>query len=89
MEPKALLFDEPTSSLDPEMVGEVLHVIRDLAGTGITMLVVTHEMGFAREIADRIFFMDGGRLAYEAPPARFFGTDADARVQAFLSKVLY
>lgn len=88
MEPKILLFDEPTSALDPEMVKEVLDVMRELAGTGITMVVVTHEMGFAREVADRVLFMTGGQLVEEAPPAQFFGQPRDPRLQQFLSKVL-
>jgi len=88
MEPKILLFDEPTSSLDPEMVQEVLEVMRELAHTGITMVVVTHEMGFAREVADHIAFMADGALIHRAPPAAFFAGAADPRVAGFLSKVL-
>ena len=88
MEPKILLFDEPTSSLDPEMVQEVLEVMRELAHTGITMVVVTHEMGFAREVADHIAFMADGMLIHRAPPAAFFAGGTDPRVAAFLSKVL-
>jgi ABC-type polar amino acid transport system ATPase subunit len=88
MEPKILLFDEPTSSLDPEMVQEVLEVMRELTHTGITMVVVTHEMGFAREAADHIAFMEDGTLVHRAPPAEFFDRPADPRVRAFLSKVL-
>jgi ABC-type polar amino acid transport system ATPase subunit len=88
MEPKILLFDEPTSSLDPEMVQEVLEVMRELTHTGITMVVVTHEMGFAREAADHITFMEDGTLVHRAPPAEFFDRPADPRVRAFLSKVL-
>ena len=88
MEPRILLFDEPTSALDPEMVSEVLDVMRELASTGITMLVVTHEMGFAREVADRVFFMADGQLVEKADPATFFSAPEDPRLQAFLSKVL-
>ena len=88
MEPLVLLFDEPTSSLDPEMVQEVLQVMRELAHTGITMLVATHEMGFAREVADRVGFMDEGRLIHIAPPRSFFNKPSDRRLRAFLSKVL-
>jgi len=88
MEPKILLFDEPTSSLDPEMVQEVLEVMRSLAHTGITMVVVTHEMGFAREVADHVVFMTDGVLLHKAPPDEFFDRPADPRVTSFLSKVL-
>jgi ABC-type polar amino acid transport system ATPase subunit len=88
MEPKILLFDEPTSSLDPEMVQEVLEVMRSLAHTGITMVVVTHEMGFAREVADHVVFMVDGILLHKAPPGEFFDRPADPRLSAFLSKVL-
>ncbi len=88
VEPQVLLFDEPTSSLDPEMVQEVLQVMRQLAHTGITMLVATHEMGFAREVADRVGFMDEGRLLHIAPPREFFENSIDGRLSAFLSKVL-
>ena len=88
MEPKILLFDEPTSSLDPEMVKEVLEVMRELAHTGITMIVVTHEMGFAREVADHVAFMADGTLVDKAPPGDFFDRPADPRLSAFLSKVL-
>jgi ABC-type polar amino acid transport system ATPase subunit len=88
MEPKILLFDEPTSSLDPEMVQEVLQVMRELAHTGITMLIATHEMGFAREVADHVAFMAEGRLLHMAPPQQFFRHPSDPRLQAFLSKVL-
>ena len=88
MEPKIMLFDEPTSSLDPEMVKEVLDVIRDLAASGMTMLVVTHEMGFAREVADRVFFIADGQLFVDAPPKEFFGKPKDERQAAFLSKIL-
>jgi ABC-type polar amino acid transport system ATPase subunit len=88
MEPEVMLFDEPTSALDPEMVKEVLQVMQDLATTGITMLIVTHEMGFAREVADRIFFLDGGKIAEDAPPDSFFSTPKSDRAQQFLEKVL-
>ncbi len=88
MRPKAMLFDEPTSALDPEMVGEVLAVMRQLAGEGMTMLVATHEMGFAREVAHRVVFMDGGRLVEIAPPDEIFSNPQRKRTQAFLSKVL-
>jgi ABC-type polar amino acid transport system ATPase subunit len=88
MEPEVLLFDEPTSSLDPEMVQEVLQVIRELAHTGITMLVATHEMGFAREVADHVAFMADGKLIHLAPPKEFFDRPSDPRLTAFLSKVL-
>lgn len=88
MEPKILLFDEPTSALDPEMVKEVLDVMKELAKTGITMVVVTHEMGFAREVADRVMFMVEGTLAEAAPPAEFFNNPQDPRLRQFLSKVL-
>lgn len=88
MEPRIMLFDEPTSALDPEMVKEVLDVIRELAGTGITMLVVTHEMGFAREVADRILFMVEGTVAVAASPEKFFANPTDSRLRNFLSKIL-
>ncbi|MBL8968002.1 MAG: amino acid ABC transporter ATP-binding protein [Spirochaetaceae bacterium] len=88
MRPEALLFDEPTSALDPEMVGEVLGVMRDLAAEGMTMVVVTHEMGFARDVADRVLFMDEGLVAEEAPPAAFFSAPRTERAKAFLSRVL-
>lgn len=88
MEPKILLFDEPTSALDPEMVNEVLDVMKELAHTGITMVVVTHEMGFAREVADRVLFMVDGTLAEVATPEAFFDTPQDTRLRTFLSKVL-
>jgi len=89
MDPKVMLFDEPTSALDPEMVGEVLDVMRDLAAGGMTMVVVTHEMGFARSAADRVVFMDGGLIVEEAPPAEFFDRPRTDRARAFLSKVLH
>ena len=88
MNPKVMLFDEPTSALDPEMVGEVLDVMKELAESGMTMVVVTHEMGFAREIATRVLFMDDGKILENAPPAEFFGSPKNARLQEFLSKVL-
>lgn len=88
MEPEVMLFDEPTSALDPEMVGEVLDLIRDLANDGMTMIIVTHEMGFAREVADRVLFMDGGRLAEEGTPAALFDHPQHPRTREFLSKVL-
>lgn len=88
MEPKIMLFDEPTSALDPEMVGEVLEVIRQLAREGMTMLVVTHEMGFAREVGDRVIFMDGGLIIEENHPKLLFENPQHERTKAFLSKVL-
>jgi polar amino acid transport system ATP-binding protein len=88
MDPKAMLFDEPTSALDPEMVGEVLAVMRQLAEEGMTMLVASHEMGFAREVAHRVVFMDGGRLVETGAPADIFDRPQRERTKAFLSKVL-
>ena len=88
MNPQVMLFDEPTSALDPEMVGEVLDLIKELADEGMTMVIVTHEMGFAREVADRVLFMDGGKIAEEAPPAELFGNPQNPRTKEFLSKVL-
>ena len=88
MEPKVLLFDEPTSALDPEMVGEVLDVMQQLAKTGVTMVVVTHEMGFARKVADRVVFMDGGRIVEEGPPDEIFNAPRDPRLRSFLQAVL-
>jgi ABC-type polar amino acid transport system ATPase subunit len=88
MEPRVLLFDEPTSALDPENIKEVLDVMRELAHTGITMIVVTHEMGFAREVADRIVFLHGGELVADASPGEFFSSPKDERQAQFLSKVL-
>jgi polar amino acid transport system ATP-binding protein len=88
MEPKVMLFDEPTSALDPEMVGEVLQVMKDLAKEGMTMVVVTHEMGFAREVGDRVLFMDGGYLVEEGPPSQIFENPREERTQAFLAKIL-
>ena len=87
MQPRVMLFDEPTSALDPEMVKEVLDVMKGLAATGMTMIVVTHEMGFAREVGDRILFFDQGRIAQDAPPDRFFGAQEDERVRAFIGQV--
>jgi ABC-type polar amino acid transport system ATPase subunit len=83
-----MLFDEPTSALDPEIVGEVLAVMQDLAREGMTMVVVTHEMGFAREVADRAIFMDGGVIVEEGSPSQVFGDPQHPRTQNFLSKVL-
>lgn len=88
MKPDVMLFDEPTSALDPEMVGEVLNVMRDLADEKMTMVVVTHEMGFAREVATRIMFMDGGYFVEEAAPEEFFSNPKNERLKSFLSKVL-
>jgi ABC-type polar amino acid transport system ATPase subunit len=88
MEPKVLLFDEPTSALDPEMVGEVLDVMRKLAGTGVTMMIVTHEMGFAKQVADRVIFMDGGRIVEAGTPAEIFDTPREERTRDFLRAVL-
>lgn len=88
MNPDVMLFDEPTSALDPEMVGEVLSIMKELAEDGMTMVVVTHEMGFAREVATRVLFMDGGVIAEQAPPDQFFGNPSHARLREFLSKVL-
>ena len=88
MEPEVMLFDEPTSALDPEMVGEVLDLIKQLADDGMTMVIVTHEMGFAREVADRVLFMDGGIIAEEAPPQELFNNPKLPRTKEFLSKVL-
>ena len=88
MEPDVMLFDEPTSALDPEMVGEVLDLMRDLAKDGMTMAVVTHEMGFAREVADRVVFMAEGKILEEGTPAELFDSPKDPRLQDFLSKVL-
>ena len=88
MDPDVMLFDEPTSALDPEMVGEVLDVMRDLAKGGMTMVVVTHEMGFAREVGSRVLFMDEGRILEEAPPKEFFSNPKNPRLKDFLSKVI-
>lgn len=88
MDPDVLLFDEPTSALDPEMVGEVLGVMQDLAKSGMTMVIVTHEMGFAREVADRVIFMDGGYIVEDGTPKEIFDATKEARTKDFLSKVL-
>ena len=88
MDPEVMLFDEPTSALDPEMVGEVLDVMKQLALAGMTMVVVTHEMGFAREVGDRVLFMDEGVIAEEGAPAQIFGSPREKRTQDFLSKLL-
>lgn len=88
MDPEVMLFDEPTSALDPEMVGEVLTVIKDLAASGMTMAIVTHEMGFAREVADRVIFIDEGVIAEEGTPEEIFANPKSARLKDFLSKVL-
>ena len=88
MNPKVMLFDEPTSALDPEMVGEVLELMKELAADGMTMVVVTHEMGFAKEVGSRVFFIDDGRIAEESTPEEFFTAPKNPRLQEFLSKVL-
>jgi putative glutamine transport system ATP-binding protein len=88
MDPKVMLFDEPTSALDAEMIREVLDVMRQLAHEGMTMLVVSHELGFAREAANRVLFMDGGRIIEDAPPAEFFAAPKEERARQFLSKVI-
>ncbi|PLX98090.1 MAG: peptide ABC transporter ATP-binding protein [Desulfuromonas sp.] len=88
MDPKIMLFDEPTSALDPEMVGEVLDVMKQLAKEGMTMVVVTHEMGFAREVADRVLFMDAGKLVEEGTPEEIFGNPQNERTKLFLSQIL-
>jgi len=88
MNPDVMLFDEPTSALDPEMVGEVLELMKELADDGMTMVVVTHEMGFAKEVGTRVLFMDGGLVLEEAPPAEFFANPQNQRTKDFLSKVL-
>ncbi len=88
MNPKIMLFDEPTSALDPEMIGEVLDVMKELADEGMTMIVVTHEMGFARQVGSRVMFMDEGRILEQAPPDQLFDNPQNARTQNFLSKVL-
>lgn len=88
MNPDVMLFDEPTSALDPEMVGEVLELMRELASEGMTMVVVTHEMGFAREVASRVMFMDGGKIMEENAPQEFFSNPKNPRLREFLSKVL-
>jgi glutamate transport system ATP-binding protein len=89
MEPKLMLFDEPTSALDPEMIREVLDVMRDLARDGMTMAVVTHEMGFAREVCDRIVFIDDGRIVEQAPPAEFFSAARSDRAREFVDKIIH
>lgn len=88
MEPDIMLFDEPTSALDPELVGEVLNVMKELAEEGMTMVVVTHEMGFAREVADRVIFMDGGKIVEEDTPEKIFTNPKEDRTKAFLDKIL-
>ncbi|WP_337465236.1 amino acid ABC transporter ATP-binding protein [Acidaminococcus timonensis] len=88
MKPKAMLFDEPTSALDPEMINEVLDVMKNLAQEGMTMVVVTHEMGFAREVGDRILFLDGGKILEQGDPKEFFAHPKNERAQSFLSKIL-
>ncbi|MGX8706925.1 MAG: amino acid ABC transporter ATP-binding protein, partial [bacterium] len=88
MEPDVMLFDEPTSALDPEMVGEVLDVMRQLAREGMTMVVVTHEMGFAREVGDRVIFMDGGKIIEQGAPSEIFDHPKNQRLQEFLGKIL-
>ena len=88
MNPDVMLFDEPTSALDPEMVKEVLEVMKSLAVSGMTMAIVTHEMGFAREVADRVLFLDGGVLAEDAPPEEFFSNPKSQRARDFLDKIL-
>ena len=89
MNPKVMLFDEPTSALDPEMVGEVLNVMKELAADGMTMVVVTHEMGFAREVGNRVLFMDGGKIIEEAPPEQFFTNPQTERAKQFLHQFEY
>jgi ABC-type glutathione transport system ATPase component len=88
MQPRIMLFDEPTASLDPELVGEVLIVMDQLAREGMTMVVVTHEMGFARQVADRVMFMDAGSIVEEAPPEKIFTSPRSVRTQRFLSRIL-
>ncbi|HET9127700.1 MAG TPA: ATP-binding cassette domain-containing protein, partial [Propionibacteriaceae bacterium] len=88
MEPKLMLFDEPTSALDPELVGDVLKVMRDLAAQGMTMVVVTHEMGFARDVADRVVFMDGGVIVEEGPSREVINSPREERTRQFLARVL-
>ena len=89
MEPRVMLFDEPTSALDPEMVGEVLKVMKDLAESGMTMMCVTHEMGFAREVADRVIFVDHGQIVEDAPPEEFFTRPKSERAKQFLAQVMH
>jgi len=88
MEPKVMLFDEPTSALDPELIGEVLDVMKELAHEGMTMIVVTHEMGFASEVSDRVLFMDGGMIVEEGPAAKIFANPSDSRTRQFLERIL-
>jgi polar amino acid transport system ATP-binding protein len=88
LDPKVMLFDEPTSALDPEMIGEVLEVMKNLAREGMTMVVVTHEMGFAREVADRVIFMDAGKIVEEGTPEHFFTSPSHERTKLFLSQIL-
>jgi polar amino acid transport system ATP-binding protein len=87
-DPDVLLLDEVTAALDPELVGEVMEAIRDLKARGLTMVIVTHEMGFARDLADRVCFLDGGRIVEEAPPERFFAAPEHPRTQAFLKRLI-
>ena len=89
MRPRLMLFDEPTSALDPELVGEVLTAMRELAAEGMTMVIVTHEMSFARDVASRVVFMEGGRIVEEGPPGKIFTNPANARTRAFLARVLH
>ena len=89
MQPQLMLFDEPTSALDPEMIREVLDVMRDLARDGMTMAVVTHEMGFAREVCDRIVFIDDGQIVEQAPPAEFFAAARSERARDFVDKIIH
>jgi polar amino acid transport system ATP-binding protein len=88
MQPRLMLFDEVTSALDPELVGEVLNVIRELAASGMTMLIATHEMGFAREIANRVYFLDEGVIVEKGPPERIFSTPEHARTRQFLQRII-
>jgi len=88
MEPEVMLFDEPTSALDPEMVKEVLEVMKSLVTTGMTMAIVTHEMGFAKEVADRVIFLDGGKLVEDSAPEEFFAAPKSERARQFLQKIL-
>ena len=89
MQPKIMLFDEPTSALDPEMITEVLDVMRELARSGMTMLIITHEMGFAREVADRIIFFDEGQIIEDAEPEAFFNNPQNERTRMFLSRIFH
>jgi general L-amino acid transport system ATP-binding protein len=89
MEPDIMLFDEPTSALDPEMINEVLEVMVELVGSGMTMICVTHEMGFARKVADQMVFMDHGKIVESSPPEKFFSNPDSARCQDFLQKILH